>query len=67
MLEIFINNTPHTLKQELDLQTLLTHLNLSSQGIAIAVNDAVIPKNEWADHSLKNQDKIILIQATQGG
>ena len=67
MVEIFINNATHTFSQEIDLVEMLKQLSLSSQGVAIAINDTVIPKSEWQVHTLKNQDKITLIQATQGG
>ena len=67
MVEIFINNSTHTFSQEIDLVEMLKQLKLSSQGVAIAINNTVIPKNEWQEHTLKNQDQITLIQATQGG
>jgi sulfur carrier protein len=36
-------------------------------GIAIAVNAEVISKNEWEKYALKDNDSIIIIQASQGG
>ncbi|GGZ17334.1 hypothetical protein GCM10007049_07270 [Echinicola pacifica] len=39
----------------------------ASRGIAIAINDEVIPKNHWEDHALKENDQILIIKATQGG
>ena len=39
----------------------------NSMGIAVAVNDVVIPKTQWNTYTLKENDKIILIKATQGG
>jgi sulfur carrier protein len=37
------------------------------KGIALAVNDAVIPKSEWGQCSLQSGDRILAISATQGG
>ncbi|CAN5175066.1 sulfur carrier protein ThiS [soil metagenome] len=37
------------------------------KGIAVAVNDAVIPKNNWNEYLLKDNDKVLIIKATQGG
>lgn len=37
------------------------------QGVAVAINNRVIPKCDWSSTTLKNQDQIILITASQGG
>lgn len=39
----------------------------SSNGIAVAVNEMIIPKKEWAAYSIHEKDKILVITATQGG
>jgi len=36
-------------------------------GIAIAVNEQVIPRNEWEGYVLQMQDRVFVIRATQGG
>lgn len=36
-------------------------------GIAVAVNDAVVPRQEWTAYPLDEGDRIEVIQATQGG
>lgn len=36
-------------------------------GIAVAVNEHVIPKQEWQSVKLNLNDSIIVITATQGG
>ena len=38
-----------------------------SKGIAVAVNNLVIPKTSWADTMLRDKDSILIITATQGG
>ena len=37
------------------------------EGIAIAVNDKVIPKPEWEKFCLQSGDRILAIGAVQGG
>ncbi len=37
------------------------------KGIALAVNDKVIPKSEWEKFCLQNGDRILAIGAVQGG
>ena len=36
-------------------------------GIAVAVNESVIPKKQWSEYKIKENDTIIVITATQGG
>lgn len=64
----YVNNSP---QQSADYQTLaqlLVHLALAEQrGVAVAVNDAVVPRTEWAAHALREHDRVTIIRATQGG
>jgi thiamine biosynthesis protein ThiS len=36
-----------------------------TKGIAIAINDTVIPKSNWNSHPLKETDTVLIIFATQ--
>lgn len=38
-----------------------------SRGIAVAVNNQVVPKDQWKSTVLQNRDAILIITATQGG
>lgn len=50
------------------LTTLLEQTGLQHrEGIAIAVNEDVIPKSEWTARTLAAGDAVIIITATQGG
>ena len=40
---------------------------MEKAGIAIAVNETVIPRNEWESHVLKHEDTILIITPAQGG
>jgi sulfur carrier protein len=55
----------------LNATTLLSHLQnegiAEQKGIAVAVNDSVIPRAAWADTLLNPEDTILVIKATQGG
>jgi sulfur carrier protein len=51
-----------------NISELMQSLNIESTlGIALAVNEKVIPKSEWEKFELKDNDKILIIKATQGG
>lgn len=39
----------------------------SDQGIAVAVNQLVVPRNDWPSTPLQSGDKIEIITAVQGG
>ena len=47
----------------------LIHLEASgkSKGIAVAVNNQVIPKADWGNTILQDKDSVLIITATQGG
>ena len=67
-MEITVNSQPKTVNEQVSLLQLLEAMNTSSQkGIAVAVNQTVIPKTEWANYFLKQNDHVLIIKATQGG
>lgn len=37
------------------------------KGLAVALNNRIIPLSAWAETSLKDKDSILIITATQGG
>ncbi|GAB3647328.1 hypothetical protein GCM10028791_09110 [Echinicola sediminis] len=39
----------------------------AERGLAIAVNQEVVPKSKWDNFQLKDNDTILIIKATQGG
>ena len=56
---------PHT---ELRVVDLLDHLELETRsGMAIAVNDSVVPRSRWSERSLADGDRVEIVRATQGG
>jgi len=38
-----------------------------TKGIAVAVNNQVVPRTQWGDHALVPEDQVLVISATQGG
>lgn len=36
-------------------------------GVALAVNDEIVPRQQWEDYLLKPNDNILIITAVQGG
>lgn len=67
-MELFVNNKPEELTAGNNLSELLLQLNLADKrGIAVAVNNAVIPRPDWNAYQLNPHDKITIIRPTQGG
>jgi len=65
---IFINDEPTEFEQSHTiLEILAYHQVVELQGIAIAINDEVIPKANWEKTALQKNDRLMLIRATQGG
>ena len=68
MVQFTINRESFTLPETGTLADVLPLLEiLRPDGIAIAVNDNVIPREEWAGYRLEANDKVFVIRATQGG
>ncbi|RZK24794.1 MAG: sulfur carrier protein ThiS [Hymenobacter sp.] len=64
----YVNNTPHETTDNQWLADLLANLGQTqTRGLAVAVNDSVVPRAEWATHAVQPHDRILLIRATQGG
>ncbi len=67
-MEILINNKSYILTQDANLLDVFSAANISdSKGLAIAVNNKVVPRKSWDDFKLSENDKVLLIKATQGG
>jgi sulfur carrier protein len=67
-MEITVNNQPLFLDAPCSVTQLLTAvLQISTGGIAIAVNETIIAKSEWPEYTVQPADKVILIKAIQGG
>ena len=64
----YVNNTPQETADYQPLIDLLAGLGLGqSRGLAVAVNDAVVPRADWPAHAVRPHDRITIIRATQGG
>ena len=64
----YVNNTPHETPDAEPLAQLLARLALAApRGVAVAVNDEVVPRAEWPAHALRPADRVTVIRATQGG
>ncbi len=67
-MKVFVNDAPQTIDEGTNLQELLQQVSLSEKpGIAVAVNATIIAKGHWNNCALNENDKVLIITATQGG
>ena len=68
-MELKINNqTKQFPTDSLTVQALLDlEIPEKQNGIAVAINNTVIPKSDWNSHLIQETDHILIISATQGG
>ena len=65
-MRIMLNDVCH----EFDGKTvadLLTSLDKSQQGIAIAINQQVVPKSLWSNTELSEQTQVFIFESIAGG
>ncbi|OED37874.1 thiamine biosynthesis protein ThiS [Flavobacteriaceae bacterium (ex Bugula neritina AB1)] len=64
---INVNNQPKSISENSSVELLLQQLDLSRNGIAIAINNEIIIKEKWNSTIINSNDNVTIIQATQGG
>ncbi len=68
-MELKINNQIKQFQADaLSIQALLDiEIPQKQNGIAVAINNNVIPKSNWDNQLVSESDDILIISATQGG
>ncbi|GHE33617.1 sulfur carrier protein ThiS [Sphingobacterium griseoflavum] len=70
-MQLKINNQHHQLREPYpaSLQEVLDLLvpDLKPKGIAVAMNQQVVPRSLWQQTSVPDQAELLIITATQGG
>ena len=65
-MQIFINNKPTDTTAE-TLQQLADQLALPTKGVAVAMENMMIPREQWSDTTLSADSHIVIIKAACGG
>lgn len=66
-LTIELNQTPTTLSRPMTLNEMLSELDIPARGLALAVNQTVVPQTQWDSTPVNDRDSIQLFQAIAGG
>jgi len=63
-----VNDKTHVVADHATLQDLLAELgHTAKRGVAVALNDHVVTRSSWLTQTLSDGDRVLVIQATQGG
>lgn len=63
---IFVNNQEMNTEATV-VQQLVDQLNLPEKGVALAINNRVIPHTSWGEVSVQEGDHVVVIKAAFGG
>ena len=67
-MNVNVNDQPRSVSDSATLLDLLSELTLADRrGIAVALNDSVVPRSGWAGRALAENDRVLVIHASQGG
>lgn len=65
-MKIVLNDVPYEFTGN-TLEDLLNELGKSQQGIAIAINQQVVPKSVWCTTGLNEQSQVFIFESIAGG
>ena len=66
-IQVFINGKKKLLEKNKSLTEVLNHLKITKNGIAIEINSAVVPKSQYVNTFVKDNDRIEIVQFIGGG
>ena len=67
MLEIELNGEPWRVEAGQTLDALVRQLGIENQALALAVNRQVVPRQQWSERLLAQQDRVDIVRAIGGG
>ncbi len=68
-MNITVNGNKKSIQENLTVKQFLEQTDgfENREGIAVAINDEVVPRSEWDQRKISEGDSIEVIQAVQGG
>lgn len=65
-MKVFVNNK-EVETCSVTLAALVLELSVPTQGLAVAVANRIIPRDDWDGFHLKENEQVMVISATRGG
>jgi sulfur carrier protein len=66
-MQILINGKPHEVAEQATVTDALTALGAPASGVAVAVDDELVPRADWARYRLTADARVEVLTAVQGG
>ena len=66
-MNITVNDERYSLDMPVTISQLLIELKQPSMGVALAINDIIIPRENWNTQMINEGDTILHFQAIAGG
>lgn len=66
-MNITLNGQPTSLASHLRVDQLIRELGLEGKRLAVEINRDIIPRSSFAQHEIKDGDRIEIVQAIGGG
>ena len=65
-MKVWVNNK-EVETAAVSLASLVEDLSLPAQGIAVAVENRMVPRTQWADYALSEGMRVVVVKAACGG
>ncbi|NEG95075.1 sulfur carrier protein ThiS [Leclercia adecarboxylata] len=66
-MRILFNDEPMQCGDDLTVATLLNQLRQLKPGVALALNQQILPREQWDKQQVREGDQILLFQVIAGG
>lgn len=66
-MRVLFNDEPMICADTLTVSALLLQLNQLTPGVALALNQQIVPRDRWDQQQLQDGDRILLFQVIAGG
>jgi sulfur carrier protein len=67
VMRIVLNGENRPLDQALTISELLMQMGATGKRVAVEVNQEIVPRSEHANYTLKDNDRVEVVQAIGGG
>jgi len=67
MAQILLNGEPFEIKEHCSIAQLLEQCQLTGQRLAVEINQNIIPRSQFEQYFLQNNDKVEIVRAIGGG
>lgn len=66
-MKLLVNGQPRVVPPQTTIRRLLEELKLPRSGIAVEVNEQIVPRQQHAEHELADGDRLEIVSLVGGG